>query len=125
MRAPGRIEHRLIIGEFNSYKKRFSSVPAILSRLAHIISLSGEEAMTGSKFENDSYDDIYLDFEGALDVMRSMGFKSATLRKVRRWADNGVLPFFGELGPRHISVSTLRARVRKMQTDAERGQRSC
>ena len=77
-------------------------------------------AATGSAIPAETF----VDFEGALRVLHEMGIKSATLRKVRRWADMGVLPFFDELGPRHIAVSVLQARIGKMQSDAVRGGRT-
>jgi hypothetical protein len=64
----------------------------------------------------------YVDFAGALKILHSMGLTDITDRMVRRYADDGVLPFFSGLGKRRrISEHVLRMAVKRLQLDALKG----
>ena len=64
----------------------------------------------------------YVDFGGAVEIFHEMGLTDITERMVRRYADQGKLPFFGGFTKkRWIEVTELRASVWKMQLEAVRG----
>ncbi|HUC63850.1 MAG TPA: helix-turn-helix domain-containing protein, partial [Stellaceae bacterium] len=66
-----------------------------------------------------------VDFEGAVEIFHAMGMTDVTERMVRRYADDGVLPFFAGIGKkRRISEHELRMAVKGMQLDALKGHRS-
>ena len=66
-------------------------------------------------------DDQFVDFEGAVTVLRAMGFEDQTDRKVRRAADEGRLPFFAYGKKRRILVRVLKDCFLRMQNEAIRG----
>lgn len=66
-------------------------------------------------------DDQFVDFEGAVIVLHAMGFKKQNVRKVRRLADEGKLPFFKCFKERYILVRVLKERFMRLQNDAIRG----
>jgi hypothetical protein len=53
-------------------------------------------------FRPQGADDFYVDIAGAVPVFHQLGFIDVTERCVRRYADEGKLPFFRGIGRRRM-----------------------
>ena len=74
------------------------------------------------EYQPEPADDYYVDIAGAVPVFHKLGFADVTERCVRRYADEGKLPFFRGIGRRRmIEVKELRLRIKKLQIEASRG----
>ncbi len=61
--------------------------------------------------------DKYLTIQGVVELMLSLGI-ATTERRVRRWADEGRLPFFKFENVRYIEVDAAKAYLRSLQAEA-------
>jgi hypothetical protein len=62
----------------------------------------------------------FLDFERTAEFLRKLGFGHTTVRMVRRYADEGKLPFFPWGGRRWIKATELKASFMRLQIEAAR-----
>jgi hypothetical protein len=92
-------------------------------QIAHIalIGPKGSDIVDQQHISRIPADDQFVDFDGAVIVLRAMGFEDQNDRKVRRAADEGRLPFFAYGKKRRILVRVLKDCFLRMQNEAIRG----